>query len=149
MKEIELMDIWDLTTILWAFSRLAGKWEKLKLLETKAYEMLNEMNKLELISLFKSFYELEWLKTHNYDIFAEKLDFFKKNLTEKEIMVILHIVSSIKEEIGDKMKNLIVFLWQRLKKLEQKRLSGISKEEEIKAILNDPEYYLQNKKIEN
>lgn len=149
MKEIELMDIWDLTTILWAFSRLAGNWEKLKLLETKAYEMLHEMNKLELLSLFKSFYELEWLKTLNCDIFAEKFDFFKNSLTEKEIIVVLHIVSNVKEEMGDKMKSLIVFLWQRLKELEQKRLAGKSKEEEIKAIINDPEYYLQHRKSEN
>lgn len=143
------MDIWDLTTILWAFSRLAGKWDKLKLLETKAFEMLGEMNKLELLSTFKSFYELEWLTTQSCDVFAEKLGFFKNNLSENEIIVILHIVSRVNEVMGDKMKSLIVFLWQRLKELEQKRLSGKSKEDEIKAILNDPEYYLQHKKNEN
>ena len=154
IKKFEGADSWDITTIIWGFSRFKGYRTKdlFKDLENKCLSLIDEMNNYELSILFRSYVETENGSKEFFVQVAKEIDGRIDNLNYLEVATIMYYLTNIAEKdflevqyVAELLQRLKIRL-DKLKMLQTLNPKGSESAAQEKNLIEDVDFYLQNNK---
>ena len=102
-KNLDELDAWDLTTILWAFTRFKiEEYDGLyDILKNQTKNLCNEMNNYELVTSIRAYSEKKKLSKDLLEVFLKKLEFSIKSLTKQECLILINSLIQVQDVSND------------------------------------------------